>query len=240
MNRDFKGVWIDKEIWLNEDLTAIEKCLLAEIDSLDNKDHCYAKNEYFAKFLGVSVPTVSRGVKKLISLGLIEAIVFTGRARILKSLIRQPSQIDKAASSKRSGSPIKMIRPNTNTSSNTINNKNYTEEFDTFWNEYPRSTNKRGAFKAWTARIKEGATAESMIQCAKHYATKTAADKTEPAFILHAATFVGPNRRYEDYEEAASTSDIPSGWYVDKNDIAYQDGVKAGHYDGGRFIPAAK
>ena len=36
-NRDFKGVWIPKEIWLNPDLTLVEKCLLVEIDSLDNE-----------------------------------------------------------------------------------------------------------------------------------------------------------------------------------------------------------
>jgi hypothetical protein len=34
-NRDFKGVWIPKEIWINTDLSIIEKVLLVEIDSLD-------------------------------------------------------------------------------------------------------------------------------------------------------------------------------------------------------------
>ena len=46
-NRDFKGVWIPKEIWLNTDLSIIEKVLLVEIDSLDNSDRgCFASNEY--------------------------------------------------------------------------------------------------------------------------------------------------------------------------------------------------
>ena len=49
-NRDFKGVWIPKEIWLNTDLSIIEKVLLVEIDSLDNSDRgCFASNEYLAK-----------------------------------------------------------------------------------------------------------------------------------------------------------------------------------------------
>ena len=117
-NRDFKGVWIDRAIWLDKNLTATEKCLLAEIDSLDNKDHCYAKNEYFAEFLGVSSPTISRGIQKLISLGYVETVVFTGRNRILKSMIRLPSQNDQADSSKRSGSVVKKTRLNSNPDSN--------------------------------------------------------------------------------------------------------------------------
>jgi hypothetical protein len=35
MERDFKGVWIPKEIWLDERLNALEKIILTEIDSLD-------------------------------------------------------------------------------------------------------------------------------------------------------------------------------------------------------------
>jgi len=34
MNRDFKGVWIPKEVWINKDLTWMEKLFLVEIDSL--------------------------------------------------------------------------------------------------------------------------------------------------------------------------------------------------------------
>ena len=236
-NRDFKGVWIDKKIWLDKDLTAIEKCLLAEIDSLDNEGHCYAKNEYFAEFLGVSIPTVSRAVKKLIAGGYIEILIFTGRSRILKSLIRQPNQNDQAASSKRSGSQIKMISPSTNTSTSTTTNT-YTEDFLSFWKSYPRNTNKRQAFKCWMTRLKEGITAEHMTACATNYAAQLIVDKTEVQFYMHAATFLGVNKRYEDYETAVKAGGKPEGRYTDKNDVVWENGKKIGHYDGGRFIPA--
>ena len=49
-NRDFKGVWIDKSIWLDKNLSATEKVILAEIDSLNNENGCYASNNYFAEF----------------------------------------------------------------------------------------------------------------------------------------------------------------------------------------------
>ena len=54
MNRGFKGIWIPKEIWLSKELTIQEKVMLAEIDSLDNGEGCFATNEYFADFMGLS------------------------------------------------------------------------------------------------------------------------------------------------------------------------------------------
>jgi DNA-binding Lrp family transcriptional regulator len=113
-NRDFKGIWIPKEIWLDNALSMIEKGILAEISSLDNENHCTASNEYFAKFCQCSVPTVTRAIKKLIELKYIEAINFDGRHRILK-MMSLPNQNDEAASSK---------RLTNNTSNNTSNNSN--------------------------------------------------------------------------------------------------------------------
>ena len=236
--RDFKGVWIDKRIWLDTNLTATEKCLLAEIDSLDNKDHCYAKNEYFAEFLGVSVPTVSRGVQKLLTLKYIEVVVFTGRGRILKSLIKLPNQNDQAAISKRSGSHIKMTRPSTNPTTSPIINKEYTPEFLTFWSKYPKTTNKTRSFKCWLKLTKEKIDPGLLTKCAENYAAQVKADKTAPNFIMHGSTFLGPDRRYEDYTGAPQTNDIPDkGWYTDlKTDKVYKDGKLDGHYDGGRYI----
>lgn len=36
-NRDFKGIWIPKDIWLSDKLTLQEKIMYIEIDSLDNE-----------------------------------------------------------------------------------------------------------------------------------------------------------------------------------------------------------
>lgn len=83
--RDFKGVWIPKEVWLNKELTLLEKVIFIEIDSLDNENHCIAGNEYFAEFCGCSESKVSKAVKKLKELGMIEEILpFDGRHRKLR------------------------------------------------------------------------------------------------------------------------------------------------------------
>ena len=48
--RDFKGIWIPRELWLDRLLSCLERQLIAEIHSLDcGEDHCYASNDHFEK-----------------------------------------------------------------------------------------------------------------------------------------------------------------------------------------------
>lgn len=95
-NRDFKGVWIPKEVWLNDELTMLEKVILVEIDSLDNEQHCVAGNEYLAQFCQCSESKVSKAVKKLEDLGYIEIISFDGRHRRIRScIVKNMSQTNK-------------------------------------------------------------------------------------------------------------------------------------------------
>jgi hypothetical protein len=91
MNRDFKGIWIPREIWLAEDLTLQEKVFLVEIHSLDNEDGCFASNDYFAKFFGVSKVRVSEVINSLVKKGLITSTVIKaeGNKRILKTLLKK-------------------------------------------------------------------------------------------------------------------------------------------------------
>ena len=64
-NRDFKGVWIPKEIWTNRSLSLLQKALLVEINSLDNKFGCVANNKYFADFFDTTPPSISNIIQKL-------------------------------------------------------------------------------------------------------------------------------------------------------------------------------
>ena len=115
MERKFKGIWIPAEIWLNKDLSALDRVLLAEIDSLDNDNHCTASNEYFAEFCGVGVATITRSIKKLKDLGFIETEMIkstTGTYRLIK-MITPPNQNDERG-------VIKMI--NNYNNNNNINN----------------------------------------------------------------------------------------------------------------------
>ncbi len=85
--RDFKGVWIPKEIWLDDRLSPLEKVLLVEIDSLDNERGCFKSNAKFAEFLQCGVNTITRSVKKLTELGYVTCKMVThdrGTSRVIK------------------------------------------------------------------------------------------------------------------------------------------------------------
>lgn len=100
MNRDFKGVWIPKEIWLSTELTMLEKVILTEINSLDNEEHCTAGNEYFAEFCQCSTSAVTKAIKHLKELGLIEELNFDGRHRKIRvvNFTKQTSKFYEAES----------------------------------------------------------------------------------------------------------------------------------------------
>ena len=87
LGRNFKGIWIPKEIWLSENLTLQEKVFLVEIESLDNEKGCYANNGYFAKFFGLSKTRVSLIIKSLIQKGVVKSKILPelGNKRILKT-----------------------------------------------------------------------------------------------------------------------------------------------------------
>lgn len=101
VERDFKGVWIPKAIWLDDRLSALDKVIFAEIDSLSSSDKgCYASNKYIASFCQCSETKVSKAISKLIELGYLYVLKFDGRQRILQVCLakntRLPCKKDKA------------------------------------------------------------------------------------------------------------------------------------------------
>ena len=61
-NRDFKGIWIPKRLYMSREFNPKEKFVLLEIYSLSNsKDKkCYAGNEHFANFVGLSTSSIQK------------------------------------------------------------------------------------------------------------------------------------------------------------------------------------
>ena len=88
--RDFKGIWIPKEIWLDKRLNVLDKVILMEIDSLDaDESGCFASNEYLANFCQCTETKVSTSISKLIKLEYLEVLKFDGRKRYLKSRLKK-------------------------------------------------------------------------------------------------------------------------------------------------------
>lgn len=103
--RDFKGIWIPKEIYLRRDINALEKFLWAEIDSLyeESKGGCYAKEEHLCEMLGVKRRQLYEMLKHLKDLGLIEDVSFNGREKVRKAI--NPKQLTSERAQQVCGKP---------------------------------------------------------------------------------------------------------------------------------------
>jgi hypothetical protein len=82
--RDFKGVWIPREVWLSNELSLMEKVLFVEIHSLDNENGCYASNGYFAEFFDVSDRQIRNVIGALKSKGFITVSVKNKNERTIR------------------------------------------------------------------------------------------------------------------------------------------------------------
>ena len=165
IERDFKGVWIPKTVWLDTRLNALEKIILTEIDSLDMSDKgCYASNKYIAEFCQCSETKVSTAISKLIDYGYLYLQSFDGRQRVLKSRL---SNFEKQNTKKCDPAFENMRESNTykKTSTKTDNKELYTAIIDRL-NE-KAGTSYRSSSKATqghiNARIAEGYTVEDFF-----------------------------------------------------------------------------
>ena len=86
--RNFQGLWISKELWFNQDLSIQEKMFLLEINSLDNKNHCHASNNYFSQFFQLSPNRCSEIINKLQKKGLIEIKYIKENRQIKERIIK--------------------------------------------------------------------------------------------------------------------------------------------------------
>lgn len=116
--RGFKGIWIPKEIWLSEDISILEKCLLAEIDSLDNDEGCYASNLYFSEFFGISEKSISNHIKKLKDKGYIYQGSFDGRRRRLHSRLEENFKAERKETSRQTPRKLRTIYKDNNKENN--------------------------------------------------------------------------------------------------------------------------
>lgn len=92
--RSFKGVWIPKELYCDPNLNCREVFLLAEIQSLCELGQCFASNQHFADYLGVSKPVVEKMISKLRNQGYISTEVYykLNSKEVEKRVITLPSK----------------------------------------------------------------------------------------------------------------------------------------------------
>ena len=235
--RDFKGVWIPKEIWLSTDLKVMEKLILVEIDSLDNEDGCFASNEHFSKFFSLSKNRCSEIIKSLEKKGYIKIdyIYQEGSKAISRRVIRCVRNIDGGI--RNIDNPIRKTeegysenREDNNTSfnntfSNTSNKKDIVEQSSTTPLPYEeivqylnQKTNKN--FKHTSkvtqrhirARLAEGFTVSDFKQVIDNKCGDWLRDRKMKEYLRPETLF---GAKFESYLNSKSTTARPKGPYID-------------------------
>ena len=235
--RDFKGVWIPKEIWLSTDLKVMEKLILVEIDSLDNEDGCFASNEHFSKFFSLSKNRCSEIIKSLEKKGYIKIdyIYQEGSKAISRRVIRCVRNIDGGI--RNIDNPIRKTeegysenREDNNTSfnntfSNTSNKKDIVEQSSTTPLPYEeivqylnQKTNKN--FKHTSkvtqrhirARLAEGFTVSDFKQVIDNKCNDWLRDQKMKEYLRPETLF---GTKFESYLNSKTTTTQQTGPYID-------------------------
>ena len=235
--RDFKGVWIPKEIWLSTDLKVMEKLILVEIDSLDNEDGCFASNEHFSKFFSLSKNRCSEIIKSLEKKGYIKIdyIYQEGSKAISRRVIRCVRNIDGGI--RNIDNPIRKAeegysenREDNNTSfnntfSNTSNKKDIVEQSSTTPLPYEeivqylnQKTNKN--FKHTSkvtqrhirARLAEGFTVSDFKQVIDNKCNDWLRDQKMKEYLRPETLF---GTKFESYLNSKTTTTKQTGPYID-------------------------
>ena len=147
MNRDFKGVWIPKEVWLDEKLSWMEKLFLVEIDSLDAEKGCFASNSYFGVFFQLSNSRVSEIISQLVEKGYVTTFLVYEGKQVKQRILTPTIPIRKVEGGIRNteGGYSEKAKDNNTLINNTsiINNKLYNEK-DAFINRLEVFKDKLG------------------------------------------------------------------------------------------------
>jgi len=119
--RDFKGIWIPKEVWLSDALTMQEKLFYVEIDSLDNDQGCFASNTHFAGFFDISKGRCTQIIKSLEAKKLITINLEYKGKQVVRRLIRVVNKLNTPLSNPKHPY-LENAEDNNTTINNTVNN----------------------------------------------------------------------------------------------------------------------
>jgi hypothetical protein len=230
MERDFKGVWIPREVWLDDSLSALEKVILIEIDSLDTEEnHCYASNKYLAEFCRCSEIKVSQAIRKFLFLGYIEQVSFDGRTRVLKSRLKDCL----SQTYKKYEADLKKISPinkeiNIENNIEDIKEKNIKkekdslliDEFETIWARYPRHEGKQNALKSYIKARHEGVDMVTIKDAVESYRRMCESERREKRYIKQGSTWFN-QRSWED--EYGSTKTLGAGTSCENSEFDKYD-----------------
>lgn len=159
---------------------------------------CYPSQEKLGKRLGWSLAKTKRVIRALAERGAVEIVRrrrepalyrLVGRMipRVLDGSDVSHQEVLMAQNGSLDGSDSESV-PLTN---ETKNERETRDDFDDWWEGYPRRVDKAHARAKYHARRKQGISAEQLIAARDHYAASVA--DSDPRFVKHAATFLNGN-----------------------------------------------
>lgn len=75
----------------------------------------------------------------------------------------------------------------------------YSNDFDVFWEVYPRKSDKGSAYKKYLTRLKDGWSPEQLLTAAKKYRAQIVANRTDQKYIKLCKTFLSDTTPFADY-----------------------------------------
>ena len=209
------GLFVDRSILVLESKglkleNSLRLCWLQQFERT-TKEAIYASNKYLAEKLEISESKLSRLLKELEDFGFIERTVsrdpitkeikkrLITTAPFLKLINGELKGIVTEGEQPKRDVPKVQPKKTENKDKPKKKTKNeYTEEFETFWKEYPTNKNmsKIGAFKSFKSKIKQYEASE-IIEGAKRYAVFI---EESGQYVAHATTFLNDERFLLEFE----------------------------------------
>lgn len=75
----------------------------------------------------------------------------------------------------------------------------YSNDFESFWQVYPRKSDKGSAYKKYLTRLKDGWSPEQLLTAAKKYRAQIITNKTDQKYIKLCKTFLSDTTPFADY-----------------------------------------
>lgn len=155
------------------------------------KQSLHVNSLYMQTELTGDVNSVNRGMQTQ----------FTGDANSV-STINTNTKTNKQELSTNTKTPAKIAPKN---------ESNFEADFEKFWSAYPKPKNpdKTPGRQKYVALRKKGVSADDLLKAAQNYAQ--AMRGTDPRYIKHCKTFLGPSDAWKDYlnEPAQASDELP-------------------------------
>lgn len=98
--------------------------------------------------------------------------------------------------------------------------ESYSNDFESFWEIYPRKSDKGSAYKKYLTRLKDGWSPEQLLTAAKKYRAQILANRTDQKYIKLCKTFLSDTTPFADYltkteRQGASNEENPYAEWKD-------------------------